>query len=57
MYTVGNIFPQVCLKAVDEQNVIIDIEVLSDWTVMYFYPKDFTFICPTEIAERTKSYN
>ena len=21
------------------------------WKVIYFYPKDFTFICPTEIAE------
>jgi len=22
----------------------------SNWSVIYFYPKDFTFICPTEIA-------
>ena len=21
------------------------------WKVMFFYPKDFTFVCPTEIAE------
>ncbi|GAB4522903.1 MAG: peroxiredoxin [Parvularculaceae bacterium] len=21
------------------------------WKVIYFYPKDFTFVCPTEIAE------
>ena len=21
------------------------------WKIMYFYPKDFTFVCPTEIAE------
>lgn len=21
------------------------------WKVVYFYPKDFTFVCPTEIAE------
>ncbi len=21
------------------------------WKIIYFYPKDFTFICPTEIAE------
>lgn len=24
------------------------------WKVFYFYPKDFTFICPTEIAEFAK---
>lgn len=23
----------------------------SKWKVIYFYPKDFTFVCPTEIAE------
>ena len=23
---------------------------LKDWSVIYFYPKDFTFICPTEIV-------
>ncbi|HVK81261.1 MAG TPA: redoxin domain-containing protein, partial [Verrucomicrobiae bacterium] len=21
------------------------------WKIIYFYPKDFTFVCPTEIAE------
>ena len=24
------------------------------WKVIYFYPKDFTFVCPTEIAEYAK---
>lgn len=24
------------------------------WKVIYFYPKDFTFVCPTEIAEFNK---
>ncbi len=23
----------------------------GQWKVIYFYPKDFTFVCPTEIAE------
>lgn len=26
------------------------------WTVMFWWPKDFTFVCPTEIAEFNKSY-
>jgi len=26
------------------------------WTVMFWWPKDFTFICPTEIAEFNKSH-
>ena len=24
------------------------------WKVIYFYPKDFTFVCPTEIVEYAK---
>jgi len=49
---VGDQFPDITLNGVDGNNEIksfssIDIE---GWTVFYFYPKDFTFICPTEIA-------
>ena len=28
----------------------------GEWMVMFWYPKDFTFVCPTEIAEFNKSY-
>ena len=31
-----------------EVNTWSDLE--DEWSVIYFYPKDFTFICPTEIA-------
>jgi len=26
------------------------------WTVLFWWPKDFTFVCPTEIAEFNKQY-
>jgi peroxiredoxin (alkyl hydroperoxide reductase subunit C) len=26
------------------------------WTVMFWWPKDFTFVCPTEIAEFNNKY-
>lgn len=26
-------------------------ELLGSWLVLYTYPKDFTFVCPTEIVE------
>lgn len=26
------------------------------WMVMFWYPKDFTFVCPTEIAEFNSNY-
>ena len=46
-------FPSFELKAVDGNNNFIDVtnqDLDGKWSVVYFYPKDFTFICPTEIA-------
>jgi len=51
MLTVGDKFPNLHMKGVNETNDFIDVDVLlAEWSVVYFYPKDFTFICPTEIA-------
>jgi len=51
---VGSQFPEINLNGVDVNNEFVKVN--SDdlnnekWSVVYFYPKDFTFICPTEIA-------
>ena len=37
---VGDKFKDVCLD-----------EFKGKWVVLFFYPLDFTFICPTEITE------
>jgi len=53
MLGVGAEFPDFSLQGVEGTD-IIDVDVLlggKSWTVVYFYPKDFTFICPTEIAD------
>lgn len=40
-----------------EENGVSAFETLTEksfpgmWKVIFFYPKDFTFVCPTEIAE------
>ena len=50
-------FPQFSLNAVDGSNNIIEVtnaDLDGKWSVVYFYPKDFTFICPTEIAAMDK---
>ena len=55
MLTIGDKFPQYNLKAVvsaDKNNAFEDISNENyggKWQVMFFYPKDFTFVCPTEI--------
>ncbi len=57
MLAIGDKFPQFTGKAVvnnEMQNAFIDINnetYKGKWLVMFFWPKDFTFVCPTEIAE------
>jgi peroxiredoxin (alkyl hydroperoxide reductase subunit C) len=56
MLTIGDKFPSFDLKAVvstDPKTAFKDISDKSDvakWKVVFFWPKDFTFVCPTEIA-------
>lgn len=33
-----------------------DHKSAGQWMVMFWYPKDFTFVCPTEIAEFNKHF-
>ena len=57
MRTVGQPFPAFRLKAVVGPADAKRFEELSDashpgrWKVVFFWPMDFTFVCPTEIAE------
>lgn len=58
---VGQAFPAFNVKATaalpiadaNIDNVFMDIDnqtYAGKWLVVFFYPKDFTFVCPTEIA-------
>ncbi|MFZ8864764.1 MAG: peroxiredoxin [Rickettsiales bacterium] len=57
MLAVGDQFPEFKLTAVtgnEISNAFTDISNESyqgKWQVLFFWPKDFTFVCPTEIAE------
>ena len=54
MLGVNEQFPDFVLTTVqpkgNEMVSITENDLIGRWTVVYFYPKDFTFICPTEIA-------
>ena len=56
MLTVGDRIPQFDLQAVvalEQDKAFARITDKSDagkWKVVFFWPKDFTFVCPTEIA-------
>jgi peroxiredoxin (alkyl hydroperoxide reductase subunit C) len=56
MLTIGDKFPAFDLKAVvgpDPRTAFGQVSDKTDagkWKVVFFWPKDFTFVCPTEIA-------
>lgn len=60
--SIGSVLPAFKKKAVvsiekDKEFVDITNEFASAkglWTVLFWWPKDFTFVCPTEIAEFNK---
>jgi peroxiredoxin (alkyl hydroperoxide reductase subunit C) len=60
MLTVGDKFPQFKLQACVSREKGKEFATLANdnfagqWLVFYSYPKDFTFICPTEIVELDK---
>lgn len=66
MITVGQPFPefkkQACISLKKDEefteisNDIMDNEV-DQWTTIFWWPKDFTFVCPTEIAAFNDSFD
>ena len=59
MLTVGDHFPQFTAQACvgtgkDDLKLVKNTDYAGKWVVYFFYPKDFTFVCPTELAEFNK---
>ena len=56
MLGVGNQFPTFSLTGVVSNNIndafttVTGDDQPGKWKVVFFWPKDFTFVCPTEIA-------
>jgi len=56
MLSVGQSFPSFSLAATVSRDkdkafkTITDADYAGKWKVYFFWPKDFTFVCPTEIA-------
>ncbi len=57
MLGINDKFPQFSGKAVvssDIKTAFVDLksdDFRGKWLIAFFWPKDFTFVCPTEIAE------
>src|SRR5437879_12482714 len=53
MLTIGDQFPPFQATAVEPTKQFVQLTDQSypdKWKVYFFWPKDFTFVCPTEIA-------
>lgn len=56
MLGIGHRFPEYALTGVVSNDLNRAFETITDdsyagkWKVVFFWPKDFTFVCPTEIA-------
>lgn len=62
MKTVGDKFPKFKKPAILANKQFVEIsgedhKKEGKWMVMFWYPKDFTFICPTEIVEFNRNHD
>lgn len=59
MALVGQPAPPFAMAAVDGQGKDREVSVTDysgQWLVLFFYPHDFTFVCPTEIVALSEAY-
>ncbi len=36
---------------------VIKSDIIGKWSVFFFYPADFTFVCPTELVDLAEKYD
>ena len=60
MFQVDQKFPdfslEVYLPEKDEVGRLTSKDLVGQWVVLLFYPADFTFVCPTELADLNTLY-
>jgi peroxiredoxin (alkyl hydroperoxide reductase subunit C) len=60
--TIGDMVPDFEIEIYDPKNYDFSITSLNQmknekkWTILFFYPADFTFVCPTELADLARKY-
>ena len=36
---------------------VTDADLKGKWSIVFFYPADFTFVCPTELGDLADNYD
>ncbi len=57
---IGELAPEFNAQAVHPDGEFVDVNLQDyrgKWTVLFFYPLDFTFVCPTEIRGFNEKYD
>jgi len=50
-------FNATAFKAGENFYNVSDADVKGKWAVFFFYPADFTFVCPTELEDMAEQYD
>lgn len=57
MFTIGATIPSMTHEAYQNDEIVkVTVPVKGKWTILLFYPADFTFVCPTELSEAAALY-
>ncbi|ONI44368.1 peroxiredoxin [Candidatus Epulonipiscioides gigas] len=59
MSLIGKEIAEFALQAYHEDKFkeVEKLDVLGKWSVFFFYPADFTFVCPTELEDLQNKYS
>lgn len=61
MLRIGDTLPELVLPAYDpvkDEEVSLKMnDYKGKWKIFFFYPADFTFVCPTELEEMAENYD
>ncbi len=51
--------PEFAVTAFDngEFKTITNADLVGKWSIFFFYPADFTFVCPTELLDMAENYD
>ena len=58
MPIINSKIPEFRLQAYHEGafKTVTDADLLGKWAVLFFYPADFTFVCPTELGDLAEKH-